>query len=350
MYQIPTLTVLGQNRSDLIREALRAFLVEDTSTFLQLFVKQQPVHADSARTGWWLSMLQQVGLMTANSNGCWEAQHAVYPLGDILIVTDCWRYGGHDRVFPITHENLCFIGLMRTPERGLALDIGTGSGIFAIFIARKGLSVVGVDTNPRALALAGFNAKLNNVESRIALVRGSLGSSFRDGVFDYICCNLPFVPVPPGVTTFEHSYGGPTGRAVLEQILPDVGNLLKPEGIFQMLVIDTGTAETPWLVKQRQHYGWFHSSRIVVEYLDKPVPLSDWLENMRQTLNWQVSEEDWACWIDWLHRQGMTYAHYMVVTVERGQPPDMIVRDASKYAHQVYLLLKLLRRGSLEGF
>lgn len=350
MQQIPALTALDQDRVNLVREALHAFLAEDTPTFLRLFAAQQPVRADNARTGRWLSVLQEVGLVTANSNGFWEAQQAVYPLGDILIATDCWCYSRHDRVFPITHENLCFVGLMKAPERGLALDIGTGSGIFAIFLARKGLKVVGVDTNPRALALAKFNAKLNGVESRVALVRESLGSGFRERAFDYICCNLPFVPVPPGVTTFEHSDAGPTGKAVLQQALLDVGRLLKPEGIFQMVVIDTGTAETSWLMERRKHYGWFCASRVVVDYLDKPVPLPDWLKNMRQALRWRVSEEGWGRWIDWLYCCEMTHAHYMIVTVERGQPPNVTVRDSSRYARQVHLLFNWLKRGYLGDF
>lgn len=350
MQQIPTFTALCQGRLNLVREALHAFLAEDTPTFLQLFVAQQPVHADNTRTGWWLSVLQEVGLVTANNNDCWEAQQAVYPLKDALIVTDCWRYNERDRVFPITHENLCFIGLMKAPEGGLALDIGTGSGIFAIFLAHKGLNVVGVDTNPRALALAKLNIKLNEVESRVVLVRGSLGNGFHAGTFDYICCNLPFVPVPPGVTTFEHSDAGPTGQAILQQALLDVGRLLKPKGIFQMVIIAPGTEETPWVMEWRKHHEWFNASQVVVDYLDKPVPLPDWLENMRQTLRWQVNEEEWGRWIDWLRSHRMTHAHYMIVTVERGQPPSVTVRDSSRYAHQVHLLFNWLKRGYLEGF
>ncbi|MCJ1888564.1 methyltransferase domain-containing protein, partial [Pseudomonas sp. LA21] len=52
-----------------------------------------------------------------------------------------------------------------------ALDVGTGTGLIALLMARKAKRVLGVDVNPKAIELAKKNAELNgiaNVEFRVS--------------------------------------------------------------------------------------------------------------------------------------------------------------------------------------
>jgi len=74
------------------------------------------------------------------------------------------------------------------------LDIGTGSGVLAIMAAKLGASVVATDTDPRAIAAAGRNAPLNEVE-----IDYRLGSLFAGcaAQFDVIMANLPNEIVAP---------------------------------------------------------------------------------------------------------------------------------------------------------
>src|SRR6266508_4516453 len=53
------------------------------------------------------------------------------------------------------------------------LDVGTGCGVLALMTARHSERVVGVDTNPRALNFARFNAALNDVHN-VEFREGSL--------------------------------------------------------------------------------------------------------------------------------------------------------------------------------
>ncbi len=57
------------------------------------------------------------------------------------------------------------------PER--MLDVGTGSGILALFALQRGVRrAVGLDVEPAALVVAAENARLNGLAARLHLVRG----------------------------------------------------------------------------------------------------------------------------------------------------------------------------------
>jgi release factor glutamine methyltransferase len=77
------------------------------------------------------------------------------------------------------------------------LDMGTGSGICAVFAARHARRVVAVDINAAAVRCAGINALLNGVEHKIDLRHGDLFAPVPDERFDLILFNPPFVQGPP---------------------------------------------------------------------------------------------------------------------------------------------------------
>jgi release factor glutamine methyltransferase len=77
------------------------------------------------------------------------------------------------------------------------LDMGTGSGICAVFAARHARRVVAVDINAAAVRCAGINALLNDVEHKIDLRHGDLFAPVLEERFDLILFNPPFVQGPP---------------------------------------------------------------------------------------------------------------------------------------------------------
>jgi release factor glutamine methyltransferase len=77
------------------------------------------------------------------------------------------------------------------------LDMGTGSGVCAVFAARHARRVVAVDINPAAVRCAGINARLNHVEHRIELRHGDLFAAVAGERFDLILFNPPFLQGPP---------------------------------------------------------------------------------------------------------------------------------------------------------
>jgi methylase of polypeptide subunit release factors len=88
----------------------------------------------------------------------------------------------------------CLPGLLRAGAApgGRALDLGTGSGVGAIFAARLGYHVVGVDINPEAVRCARLNVLLNNLETLVEIRAGDLFGPVADERFDLVLFNPPF--------------------------------------------------------------------------------------------------------------------------------------------------------------
>lgn len=119
----------------------------------------------------------------------------------------------------------------------LVLDVGTGSGFVAATIRDEAdARVVGSDLNP----IACRRAASRGVET----VRANLVSPFRDGVFDVVTFNPPYLPADDRVDREDWMEvaltGGESGRAVIDLFLDDVGRVLAPDG-FVLLLVSTLT-------------------------------------------------------------------------------------------------------------
>ncbi len=73
------------------------------------------------------------------------------------------------------------------------LDLGTGSGVCAIFAARRARRVVAIDINPAAVRCAAANALLNNLQSVMEVRQGDLYGPVDGERFDVILFNPPFL-------------------------------------------------------------------------------------------------------------------------------------------------------------
>ncbi|HAD80949.1 MAG: protein-(glutamine-N5) methyltransferase, release factor-specific [Candidatus Edwardsbacteria bacterium RifOxyA12_full_54_48] len=132
------------------------------------------------------------------------------------------------------------------------LDIGTGSGIIAIALAKHLASamVTATDYSPEALDLAQENIKLHGLESRVSLVQADL---FPEGneKFDCIVSNPPYIPsgqvagLQPEVSLCEPVMaldGGADGLEFYRRIAGDVADRLNHPG-FVALEVGMGQAE-----------------------------------------------------------------------------------------------------------
>jgi methylase of polypeptide subunit release factors len=162
----------------------------------------------------------------------------VVPQADLLLAGN--RYpdetpagGPADYVATVTAPSAILGALtVRSPAR-TALDIGTGSGVQAIWAARHCDRVVAVDVNTRALNLAAFNARLNAVEN-IELREGSLFEPVADERFDLVLCNAPYVVSPDLRYAFRD--GGVYSDGFSERLVRDVPRHLEEGGFAQLLV------------------------------------------------------------------------------------------------------------------
>jgi methylase of polypeptide subunit release factors len=154
----------------------------------------------------------------------------------------------HDYVATVTAPSAILATLtVRRPVR-TALDVGTGSGVQALWAARHSEHVVAVDVNPRALNIAAFNAQLNgvhNVEFRL----GSLFEPVGDERFDLIISNAPYVVSPD--SRYAYRDGGLESDVFCERLVRGAIDHLE-EGGFAQLLISWLRVGDDWAARPRE--------------------------------------------------------------------------------------------------
>lgn len=143
----------------------------------------------------------------------------------------------HYGVFsPVRGEYIELVATAPLPEPlpALAFDIGTGSGVLAAVLARRGISrVVATDLNDRALACATDNLARLGLSERVELLRTDL---FPEGRASLIVCNPPWIPAKP-TSALEHAVYDPDGR-MLKRFLAGAANHLTPGGEAWLILSD----------------------------------------------------------------------------------------------------------------
>jgi len=93
--------------------------------------------------------------------------------------------------------------------RSVAFDIGTGTGVLAAVLARRGIErVVATDIDPRALACARENVQRLGLSERIDVVQADL---FPEGRAALVVCNPPWIPARPS-SSMENGIYDPESR------------------------------------------------------------------------------------------------------------------------------------------
>lgn len=116
------------------------------------------------------------------------------------------------------------------------VDIGCGSGVIAIALAKflPNTQVYGVDIIN--LKLATLNAQINKVEERVHFLQSDLFTSFKFNQFDAIVGNLPYIPtktiptLSPEVKDFEALSsldGGEEGLYFIFKVIREAKHYLK---------------------------------------------------------------------------------------------------------------------------
>jgi len=122
------------------------------------------------------------------------------------------------------------------------VDVGTGSGVLAICLARylPTARVLAIDVSPAALAIARANASDLGVADRVEFVQSDLFAAVpADRMFDLVVSNPPYVSrqemeqLPVDVREHEPRLAleaGETGADVIERLIPQAAERLRPGG------------------------------------------------------------------------------------------------------------------------
>jgi len=165
----------------------------------------------------------------------------------LTIEADPVTSGIPQRVLPcIQDEQIYFCRMVRALipdgeklQGKKAVDLGTGSGVLALYAAALGMKVTGIDRCERALDFANYNLLLNRAilpagPESVRFLQGdwtsqSLLEPFANNA-DYILFNPPFGPHLDGHRLPLCASGGHLGQDAFLAILPLAFSLLAPGG------------------------------------------------------------------------------------------------------------------------
>lgn len=147
------------------------------------------------------------------------------------------RIHPHYGVFsPVRGEYLDLVAQapLPAPLPELAFDIGTGTGVLAAILSRRGVGhVVATDMEARALACARDNLERLGLMQQVELLQADL---FPPGRAWLIVCNPPWLPARPS-SVLEHAVYDPDSR-MLKGFLNGLAGHLLPGGEGWLILSD----------------------------------------------------------------------------------------------------------------
>ena len=113
------------------------------------------------------------------------------------------------------------------------LEIGAGTGLISIILAKKGADVTAVDINEKAVECTKRNARINNIN--IEVLEGDLFEPVSGKKYDIIVFNPPYLPEESldrylSLTYREAVIGGEKGNEVIIKFLKELPNYLSENG------------------------------------------------------------------------------------------------------------------------
>jgi methylase of polypeptide subunit release factors len=146
------------------------------------------------------------------------------------------RIHPHYGVFsPVRGEYVDLVAQAPLPvEHHTAFDLGTGTGVLAAVLARRGVDhVIATDINPRALACARDNIDRLALTGRIDVQGPSL---FPDRRANLVVCNPPWLPIRPTSAVEQGIYD--PDSAMLRAFLTALPEHLEPGGEGWLILSD----------------------------------------------------------------------------------------------------------------
>lgn len=136
--------------------------------------------------------------------------------------------------FPTRSEYVDLVAAAALPSDTLAFDVGTGTGVLAAVLARRGVHrVVATDNEPRAIGCAAENFRNLGVQDRVEAV---LTDMFPPGRAPLIVCNPPWIPATPH-STLDNAVYDP-GSRMLFRFLNGLSEHLEPGGEGWLVLSD----------------------------------------------------------------------------------------------------------------
>lgn len=205
-----------------------------------------------------------------------------------------------------------------------ALDVGTGCGVQALYLADHVESVTATDLSARALRMAATTASLSGLHWQ--LIEGSLLEPVADRTFDLVVCNPPFVVGPGfavGASGFRYRDSGLAGDTVSRTLVNGLPSHLTDGGTAQLLANWVVTADEGW---DERLAGWLAGSDCDAwvwqrEVADPGEYVSLWLRDGGLTPGTPEWTRRYDEWLDWFEASGVLAIGMGLVNLRRtGRP------------------------------
>jgi len=204
-----------------------------------------------------LSLRELLGIIGAHE---WRLNGVNLPLAGAVAGL---RIHPHYGVFaPIRHEYVGLVAEAPLPAAlqadSVAFDIGTGTGVLAAVLARRGIAkVIATDLEPRALACARDNIERLGLTAQVTVQEADL---FPEGKAAMVVCNPPWLPGRAGSSLERAVYDPDNG--MLRGFLRGLAEHLLPGGEGWLIVSDL--AEHLGLRSREQLLGWINDAGLQV--------------------------------------------------------------------------------------
>ena len=135
---------------------------------------------------------------------------------------------------PIRGEYVQLVANAPLPSKVLAFDIGTGTGVLAAVLAKRGVQrIIATDQDARALACAKDNMQRLGFDDRVEIMQADL---FPAGRAPLIVCNPPWIPARPA-SALDHAVYDPDSR-MLRGFISGLPSHLQPGGEGWLIMSD----------------------------------------------------------------------------------------------------------------
>lgn len=142
------------------------------------------------------------------------------------------------KVFPPSETTIALADIAYRQVFGRALDVGTGSGLLALALAKCGSGkVTAIDLNSDAVQSAEANAKRNGLAGKIRFECVDFLNWDPPHLFDLIVSNPPFMPMPGGSSIISNEimraiYGGVDGSVMVKAFAKKASTSLTADGRY----------------------------------------------------------------------------------------------------------------------
>jgi len=163
----------------------------------------------------------------------------------IFIIADSMKNAQYDRIIPPHPEEQVFMCRQMTHRLkpgSLVLDVGTGSGVYAIWAAKHQCKVIAIDIIARSIVLAKDNAKRNKIkivegiekleEGSIYFFQNDFNHSWKEkyvNFFDIVILSPGYTPSLIDSIVF-HAKSGEDGQQCFNNFIEIVPHILKEHG------------------------------------------------------------------------------------------------------------------------